>query len=95
MSIHLIVTFEASGEKLASFRQILQQVKADLPGVPGCQAVRIFNSTANERVFTLVETWDSEGAHRAHIESVIRSGAWERIRGHLVRDPLSNYLREL
>ena len=95
MSIHLIITFEASSEKLASFRQILQQVKADLPGVPGCRAVRIFNSTTNERVFTLVETWDSESAHRAHIERVIRSGAWERIRGHLVSDPLSSYLREV
>ena len=95
MSIHLIITFEATAEKLASFQQILQQVKADLPGVPGCQAVRIFNSTSNERVFTLVETWDCESAHRAHIESVVRSGAWERIRGHLVGDPLSNYLREL
>ncbi len=93
--IHLIVTFEASGEKLAAFRQILQQVKTDLPQVSGCQAVRIFNSTANERVFTLVETWESESAHRAHIEHVVRSGGWEHIRAHLVSDPLSSYLREV
>jgi quinol monooxygenase YgiN len=66
--IHLIVTFEASGEKLAAFRQIL---------------------------FTLVETWESEGAHRAHIERVVQSGGWEHIRAHLVSDPLSSYLREV
>ena len=93
--IHLIVTFEARSEKLQAFRQILQQVKADLPRVPGCKAVRIFNSTTNERVFTLVETWESESAHRAHIERVIQTGAWERIRAHLVTDPLSSYLREV
>ena len=93
--IHLIVTFEASGEKLAAFRQILQQVKADLPQVPGCQAVRIFNSTTNERVFTLVETWESESAHRAHIERVVQTGGWDHIRAHLVSDPLSSYLREV
>ncbi len=93
--IHLIVTFEASSEKLAAFRQILQQVKTDLPQAPGCQAVRIFNSTSNERVFTLVETWDSENAHRAHIERVVQSGGWEHIRAHLVSDPLSSYLREV
>jgi quinol monooxygenase YgiN len=91
--IHLIVTFEASGEKLAAFRQILQQVKTDLPQVPGCQAVRIFNSTTNERVFTL-ETWETESAHRAHIERVVQTGGWEHIRAHLVSDPLSSYLRE-
>jgi quinol monooxygenase YgiN len=91
----LIVTFEASAEKLQAFRQILQQIKADLPQVPGCKAVRIFNSTTNERVFTLVETWESESAHRAHIERVIQTGAWEHIRAHLVTDPLSSYLREV
>jgi quinol monooxygenase YgiN len=93
--IHLIVTFEASAEKLQAFRQILQQVKAELPQVPGCKAVRILNSTTNERVFTLVETWESESAHRAHIERVIQTGAWEHIRAHLVTDPLSSYLREV
>jgi quinol monooxygenase YgiN len=93
--IHLIVTFEASAEKLPAFRQILQQVKAELPQVPGCKAVRIFKSTTNERVFTLVETWESESAHRAHIERVIQTGAWEHIRAHLVTDPLSSYLREV
>jgi quinol monooxygenase YgiN len=93
--IHLIVTFEASGERLAAFRQLLQQVKTDLPQAPGCRAVRIFNSTSNERVFTLVETWESENAHRAHIERVVASGGWDHIRAHLVSDPLSSYLREV
>ena len=95
MTIHLIITFQASDEHLAAFAQLLQRVKADLPQVPGCRAVRIFNSTTDERIFTLVETWESESAHRAHIERVVQSGAWDRIRAHLVADPISNYLREV
>ena len=95
MSVQLIVTFNVAAEKLSAFVQIMQQVKSSLPRVPGCEAVRIFNSTSDPRVFVLVETWESEHAHRVHIRSVIDSGGWDHLRSHLACDPASGYYAEV
>ena len=94
MSVQLIITFNVAAGKLPAFVEIMRQVQSSLPQVAGCNAVRIFHGTNDEHVFVLVETWESEQAHRAHIENVVRSGAWDHLRAHLTRDPVSGYYSE-
>jgi quinol monooxygenase YgiN len=94
MRVQLIITFTVAAGKLPAFVQIMQQVKSSLPQVAGCEAVRIFNSNADERVFVLVETWESAEAHRVHIANVVASGGWEQLRAQLACDPVSAYYSE-
>lgn len=95
MSINVIITFKSKPEKLAAFVKILNGVKNDLPKVEGCKAVQIFNDINEPGVFTLVETWDSEGMHKKHIEGVMASGGWGHIASHLASDPISSYFKVL
>lgn len=92
--IQVIITFETKPEASAPFAVLLEQVQHDLPLVNGCRGVRVFSGSANPCVFTLLEHWDTEAAHQAHIATVVASGAWERIATHLAKDPVSHYYRE-
>lgn len=93
--IKVIITFETKPDSSSQFSTLLEHVKLDLPNVNGCRAVRLFAASDNPCIFTLLEEWDSESMHKAHIERVVSSGAWERIAAHLSKDPVSHYFSEL
>ena len=90
-SVQVIVTFDVQPQSLSAFRNLLAQVRSELPSVPGCAAVRTLQSAASPTVFTLIEDWNSEHAHRRHHEQLQRSGAWDGIARHLSRPPESHY----
>lgn len=92
--IQVIITFETKPEASLPFAALLDQVQQDLPRVNGCKGVRVFSGSESPCVFTLLEHWDSEAAHQAHIATVVASGAWDSIAAHLARDPVSHYYRE-
>jgi len=92
--MNVIITFDVKESKLDSFRDIMSDVKSNLPQVAGCNWVTVYNDVENPAVFTLVESWDSQQAHQSHIESVVQSGDWEFIAGHLKTDPVSSYFQE-
>ncbi|KEF30513.1 hypothetical protein D777_02455 [Marinobacter nitratireducens] len=92
--MNVIITFDVKEEKLDSFRGIMSDVKSSLPQVDGCSSVTVYNDVENPAVFTLVESWDSQQAHQSHIDSVVQSGDWEFIAGHLKADPVSSYFQE-
>jgi quinol monooxygenase YgiN len=94
MDTHLIITFTARPEQRAAFAELLAKVQEQLPQIPGCKSVRTFNSAGDPCVFTLLETWESEELHQAHIERVVSSGAWNHIASHLAREPVSGYYTE-
>lgn len=95
MTATVIITFTAKPEMAADFKGILESVQEDLPKVEGCESVQIFCDKANSNVFTLVEAWESESAHKKHIEGVIASGGWDAIAAHLQSDPVSSYYSRL
>lgn len=95
MSINVIVTFEATPEKASELANLLNQAKRTLPEVEGCKGVSLFNSRKNPCMFTLVEEWESDRQHQAHIANVVSSGAWAHIASHLAADPVSDYHLEL
>jgi quinol monooxygenase YgiN len=95
MSVNVIVTFAVREESLADFRTILGQVKESLPTSPGCMSVRIFGNVIDPKIFTLVETWESESKHKSHLDALTASGAWKEIARHLTGDPVSSYYREI
>lgn len=95
MSVNLLITFNVRPESLASFTDLMKTVKAALPTVPGCQAVKIFNDASNPLVFTLVETWDSAEIHGKHVQGLQDSGQWAAIAAQLSRDPVSAYYNEI
>jgi quinol monooxygenase YgiN len=95
MKTNVIITFKVKPGRIAGFREILESVKSDLPKVTGCTGVKVFNSTKNTNIFTLVESWDSEELHKKHIQGVIESGGWEVIASHLESDPDSAYYTEV
>ena len=95
MSVHLIVSFVVRQQRLASFRTLLDGVKRDLPKVPGCVAVRVFNQSDRQHIFVVVEHWQSQEHHRAHLEHLVHSGGWEHISSHLEAAPVSTYYTEV
>jgi quinol monooxygenase YgiN len=95
MSIKVIITFKAKPDKLDDFKLILNSVKTELPTVSGCHAVQIYSDTKEAGVFTLVEHWESEEAHKKHIKNVVDSGVWESLSLHLSCDPQSSYYTEI
>ena len=90
-----IITFHAKPEMLGEFAGVMQSVKATLPQVPGCHAVRIHQGTDDPCVFTLVEAWESEERHREHIAGLIADGSWAQISTLLAGEPESRYYAEL
>lgn len=95
MSVIVIVQFKALAEKQAAFQAIMETVKTDLPKVPGCLGVSVMNDIDDPRRFTLVETWESQDRHKAHIESLIADGSWTGIESHLDDQPSSGYFHQM
>lgn len=95
MSINVIITFQAIPEKSSDLANLLNQAKRDLPEVEGCNGALLFNSKENPCIFTLVEEWESDIQHKAHITNVVSSGAWANIASHLSVAPVSNYYIKL
>ncbi|MDP3738980.1 MAG: antibiotic biosynthesis monooxygenase family protein [Hyphomonadaceae bacterium] len=95
MAVTVIVTFTAKPENLVAFTDIMHSVKATLPSVPGCKAVRVHQGTDDPCVFTLVETWVSEDRHREHIAGLQSDGSWSQVAVHLACEPESRYYAEL
>jgi len=95
MSVKLIITFKIKKEKLASFLNIIKDVKINLPKVDGCQGVIALQSEDDKYTITLLETWENTEKHKAHITHVVDSGAWEKIASHLSEDPVSGYYHQI
>ena len=95
MTTNVIVTFNVLPEKRASFIDILNSVKNDLPTIEGCNNVQIYSDKKNNQIFTLVENWDSEEKHQSHISGVVESGDWNVIESHLAEAPKSSYFEKL
>ena len=93
--IKLIITFETKPNAVAAFAALMAQLKQDLPKIAGCRGVRVFQGNENHSIFTLLEDWDSEAIHKAHLDQVISSGTWEKsIAIHLAKPPVSHYYTE-
>jgi quinol monooxygenase YgiN len=95
MSVNLIISFKVKEEKLQSFKDVMQDVKINLPKVAGCKAVQILNHQDDPLAFTLVEAWDSREIHGAHVKNLIDNGQWEAIAGHLNEPPVSGYFSQI
>ncbi len=95
MDIKFIISFETKMEKVTDFIKILENVKIDLPKVKGCIGVNIFKSSLDRNKFTLVETWETEKLHKAHIDNLSKNGTWDIIASHLLKDPESGYFIQL
>ena len=94
MNVHVLITFTAAPEKRAAFAELLARVRLELPQVPGCTGVRVFQHRGAPCTFTLLETWESESKHNAHFEHIVRSGTWEHIASYLDAEPVSSYCDE-
>jgi quinol monooxygenase YgiN len=93
--INVIITFEAKPERASAFAELMNQVKQSLPSADGCRGVQVFGRSDNACVFTLVESWQSQGHHQAHIDRAVASGAWSALEAQLACAPVSCYCTEL
>lgn len=95
MPINLVVNFSVKQENLPVFKDLLADIKVNLPKVAGCRSVQILGHLTDPLAFTLVEAWDSKEAHGAHLEKLASSGQWASIAANLAAPPASTYYREL
>ena len=95
MKINVVITFNVKADKLESFKDIMKDVKTNLPLVDGCNGVQIYNDNENSAVFTLVEEWSSKEFHKNHLNGVVESGDWNYISQHLTADPVSSYFTQI
>ena len=95
MSVNLVINFNVKEENLPAFKDLLGDIKVNLPTVPGCQSVQILSHLEDPLAFTLVEAWDSKEIHGAHVEKLVSSGQWESIAAHLAAAPVSAYYSQL
>ncbi|NHZ39693.1 putative quinol monooxygenase [Massilia aquatica] len=90
-----IITFTTRPEAASDFRSMRGTVKRGLPAVAGCRGVSVFCASDDPAVFTLVEQWDSEQAHQAHIANLTASGGWDAIAACLREPPAGRYACQL
>jgi quinol monooxygenase YgiN len=95
MKVNVVITFNVKANKLESFKDIMNDVKTNLPTVDGCDSVQIFNDNENSAIFTLVEEWSSKELHKNHLNGVVESGGWNYISQHLTADPVSSYFTQI
>jgi len=94
MDINVIISFQALPERINDFTELLDEVRRELPKVPGCLGARVFRHEDQPGGFTLFETWASRAQHAAHIEQVVASGRWAHVLSHLAENPVSHYCSE-
>ena len=95
MSVNLVISFNVKEEKLQSFKDLMNDVKINLPKVNGCKTVKVLNHLDHPLEFTMVESWDSRELHGAHVQSLIDNGQWNAIADHLSASPVSGYFNEI
>jgi quinol monooxygenase YgiN len=95
MTVQLIISFVVKPARVAEFVARTKDVKVFLAGVPGCEAVRIFQDAEQPARFTFLEAWTSLAHHSAHFEHMKSSGEWDKLVDFLAADPVSSYYREL
>ncbi|MCX2723631.1 putative quinol monooxygenase [Roseibium salinum] len=91
----VVVQFRAKKENRQAFEAIMCSVSRDLPGADGCKAVDVLQHVDDTCRYTLVETWESQGLHQAHIEGLIADGTWASIVALLAEQPVSGYCHNL
>ncbi len=93
---HIVtVTFHAQADQLAAFEQIMRSVKLQLPTIQGCLGVRVLRSAEQPQIFVLVEDWESNAQHAAHISNLIEGGDWAEIEAMLQAPPTSMVLQDI
>jgi quinol monooxygenase YgiN len=92
--LNLFVTFKSLPEKRQEVAGMLGQARAGLSEVPGCLGARLFADANGEPVFTLLERWTSQQAHREHIAKVVQTSGWNALKSLLEIEPTSRYFLE-
>lgn len=95
LSVSVIIHFEVLPPSLSVFQRIMETVKVDLPAIPGCRGVTVMQDLEDPCRFTLVEIWESQTRHAAHLEGLVANGTWAGIASHLHGTPNTRYLRAL
>ncbi|MFP5393187.1 MAG: putative quinol monooxygenase [Gammaproteobacteria bacterium] len=95
MPVHFIIRFTVKPDSVSAFRSLLADVKASLPHVEGCKSIQVLNQLDQPLVFTLVEAWDTQAQHGAHVAHLIDSRSWAAVEAHLAAAPTSAYFNEL
>ena len=93
--MNVIISFEAKPECSEEFQTVMHETRAGLPKVEGCRSVSIYREEGNTLRYTIVETWQSQEDHQAHVASMIQSGTWDGILKMLSKPPVSAYFTML
>lgn len=92
---HIVhVRFQPKDTQHTAFAAAMQDVKHTLPQAAGCKGVQIFTGETPAE-YILVEDWDNEKAHAAHVEGLVASGAWAKLEALLKTAPELKILRPL
>ena len=94
-SVTVLVQFQARLESREAFSLLMQSVQQNLPQVPGCLGVDVLRSAANPLCFVLVERWESQARHGAHVQALQASGDWSALEQHLAAAPSVEYLQRI
>lgn len=94
-NIHVLVTFETKPENAQAFSTILSRISKALTSISGCAQAKASVCKDNPSRFMIFEEWQSQDAHKAHIETVVASGAWDEIAMHLAAVPVTHYYQTL
>lgn len=94
-NINVLVIFETKPESAQDFSALLEKISKELSAVNGCIHAQARVCTDNPQQFMIFEEWRSKDAHKAHIETVVSSGAWDKIAQHLAAAPITHYYQQL
>ncbi|WP_138161879.1 putative quinol monooxygenase [Parasedimentitalea maritima] len=87
---HIVhVTLTPDPAQLATFHTAMEGVQASLPQVSGCEGVRVLRTEGSTPHYILVEDWQSQIQHQAHLDALIASGEWAKLKSMLSQPPQS------
>lgn len=93
--VHLVIQFEAKGEYLPEFLNIIENIEIDMANEPGFQSAVVYQDIDDPNRFTLIEAWQSRDAHAAHFDRIVASGDWKYILSLQQNPPVMGYARNL
>ena len=95
MSSHLLVCFVAAAGHADDLERRLRLAASNLPAVPGCRRATLYRDKSAAERFVLLEEWDDETAHSAHLNVYVQGAEWHSIVASLSEQPQGRWLHQI
>lgn len=94
-AVTLIITFEASEQRVQEFSEIMAGVSDAMASEPGFMSAKVYRNVDDPNIFVLEEVWATKQLHEEHFNRINQSGDWSHINSLLIEEPVMGYYKSM